>query len=897
MEHTTPSKNKTRLCQLVGVLLGLSFAIPIVFNRILDIDIWWHLQLGKSALANLSLPNLNDFYFSRVIESPSVYRYTLLGDIIFGVVHKLAGDIGLQVFGAALVALSGWMLWRIGKPKFDFLLLGFFVFIAGTYQLQIMRNALFSLPLLCFLLWTWIEARQNHQSRAWWGIGSSITLWSFVHGSYLLGFGLFLLLFLGDILDQMRLGTLKQMPWRQYGFQIVIALFGIAAFNPLTFQLTNQVLGSFLIVPAAIAGVGIAAVVMWLWRKGFQLHANTQQRLFPLVAGVGFLGVCGSALLHFRKFFGRDLTMAGINLLDPGVATAQTELGFFGRLSFGLNNLVWKTAETDYFSSDFLSPFEGLGELYIWVTFILAIVTAIAMFWSRKLEFTWLLPFVACGVFALGYKRMVGYWAIFCLVYLIRTPLPQFRFRPVVGWTAALCVWLFFWGGFAFKWWDPGLRNFHTVGLGRAPMFSQKAIGALAKKFPEQAVFTTVTNGGFILSRWYPKKKVFIDGFFAPHRGVPLKTYQTILFSGDPDGLTKRLGLKLAVVNYADIKWFLLFNRAPNWYPILADEGMVVYQYQPYFENEVPKLTLFCDLETVKKQPSNYRRLLSNRLFQLQTGYLLKGRIASATTFETQYHQLLEGLPAYADDRIREERDRNMHLAKTRYGKDDNLWLREEYRYQEALSSGHTEAIRRLGGKIFNAFPKRFELAVLLATAGLNEQHLSEVRRYLLAFKRARTEDPDFFANRQTQIAEIFYRASKLMRDKGVIMEAFEALEQAHIILPARFNQDVFFNDSLELYEKLTLEGDTLAAYQLLVRLELKNPENPFIQHLLSVTAHDHAEELKLPLVTALEYGKRAIELATNEPEAPLEAFRENVARILEKLGRHEDAARYRQTP
>lgn len=879
------------------LLLVLSFALPIVFNKILDVDIWWHLQLGRSALSHLGYPDLDAFYFSHLQHTPSVYRYTLLGDILLFGIHRLAGDVGLQLFGAVLVAFSGFVIWGIARPRGPYLLLASLVFIATTYQLQIMRNAIFSLPLFCLLIRIWWEARYQGREKAWWLLAPLLTFWSFLHGSYLVGFGMFCLMALGDVLDHLRQGQLNFFPWRPYLASGVASALGISLFNSLTFQLASRAVQGFGAMALLIVIIIAGGLAFGFKQKGWTFNAQWQQKASKPILGLLFLSICLSFFWHFRQFFGRDLKMTGIDLLAPGTADTEVSLGFLGRLKFGLNNLFWKTAEEDYFSSDFLSPFDGLGEIYIWLTFALGFLTIVWMIYRKHLELVWIFPLLATIIFALGYKRMVGYWALFSLCVLshyLKGRQPEFSFLKPAAWVLSLSLWLFFWGGFGLQLWDPGLRSYHFPGFGRAPMFSEKAAQAFLEKHPRRKVFNTVANGGFLLSQWYPRKKIFIDGFFAPHRGTPLKAYQSILFGGDPDELVKRLGLKTALINLYDLKWFLIFNKAPNWYPQYVDQGMAVFVYQPKFRDPTPKLDLLLDPQELKGLPPSYRRMIANRIFQIQTGYLLKGRIIAAKAMPGSHTDLFGILPAYAEDRIREETERNLSIAEKRFGDQDNKWLRDEYLYQEALRNGNQRNVRYYGGKIFDAFPTRFELALFLLSTALNGNHVSEAKRYLLALDRAVGEDPEFFKENQAQIAEHCYRASKLMGTKGQPYDAYEQLEKAYKLAPERFHQDVLLNDSLGYYEKLILKNHSLEAYQLLIKLETHLPENPFIQHLLAATVRQHATELKLPLESALRYAEKALELGKGHDNVPLDAFRENVALILDALGRPEEAATYR---
>ena len=896
MNQPTSEKSRTLLKILAG-LVCVSFALPIVFKQILDVDIWWHLMLGRSAVSHFGLPDLTGFYFTKIIENPSVYRYSLLGDILFYLVHLVGGDIGLQLFSVALIAVSGWLLFGMTRLKGGPLVLAILFFVSATYQLQILRNALFSMPMLCLLLRAWWEARWHQKVRAWWTIAPLLTLWSFLHGSYLLGYGLFGLIFFGDILDHLSKGDVTHLPFRHYLTQLILAAFGIALFNPLTFQIASQILDTGLGILILVAGILSLAAIFWWLRRGNHLTPALQKKAHPYLIGAMWIFIAAGAGLHFQKFFGRDLTMTGIDLASPGGITTIDSPGFWGRLKFGLNNLFWKTASAEFFSSDFLSPFDSLPEIYVWSTLALGVFALFVFFYFRFKSFAYLLPFAATMVLALGYKRMLGYWAILAFFCMFRAFQNQPKPIPHAGkaaWAAAGALWIYFWGGFGLGFWDPGLRNFHTAGFGRGPMFSSAACQDALEHHREEKTFTTVANGGFVLSRWFPKKQIFIDGFFAPHRGGQLRIYQSILFSGEPDAIASQLGIKTAIINLYDIKWFNMFNRAESWYPEAVDEGMVVFVYQPYFQNEVPPLRVHCDLNRLAQLPEDYARMVANRFYQLKTGYLLKGRIEAAIDFGKAQEDLFRDLPAHADDRVREECARNLTMAREKYGEEDSRWLRDEFLYQDALQRGSIDDAKRYGSKIFEAYPNRFEIAMVLVGAAINSGELSLTKRYLLALDRSQTEDPAFFERRKSQIAESYYRAARLMRDHQQFDNGYQFLVRASKLAPARFNDDVLFNEILTYYEGLLERDDPSGAYQMLVKLELRFPENPFVAHLLSATVRDHYEALSLPLTTALNYAEKAIKMGENQNGVPLDAFRENMAQVLEKLGKEEEAAKVR---
>lgn len=159
------------------------------------------MQCGKVMIETFALPDFNHFYFSEVRNSTYDLRVTALGDVILYVMHLFTGVYGLQVFRVFVVCFVCAVLLGISDKSYSLWhLILIMLFVVGTYQKQILRNSIFSFALLPVVLYIWYRAKYYNNIYIWL-LPLLLGVWQFLHGAYLVGFGVMCALLTGDIID------------------------------------------------------------------------------------------------------------------------------------------------------------------------------------------------------------------------------------------------------------------------------------------------------------------------------------------------------------------------------------------------------------------------------------------------------------------------------------------------------------------------------------------------------------------------------------------------------------------------------------------------------------------------------------------------------------------------
>ena len=308
---------------------------------------------------------------------------------------------------------------------------------------------------------------------------------------------------------------------------------------------------------------------------------------------------------------------AGSSTVLPAQPAIRLETAA-GRIKNFLNNSIWPEIASQPRSGDFLSPFDRLDYLPVPVSFAFGFVALFdLLFWSRRCRFSLLLPLA--GTFAIGmaYFRLTGYIAAvgFCTMALNsdgRTVGVALIFRRCT-WASvsASVLWALALYQAVFTGAVPELigEPNYVFGLGKIPTYDDRVCDYVRKCYSEKNVFTTVVSGSFALFKWYPGKKVFIDGFFAPHPFSLWKDYKEVTTSQNPDLLHDRYGVELALVEHDRSDWNMTFLNGKSWQPVAIGLGDVLYRYQPNRSSEMP--VLFFELPEVGRMPRYFRQTLA----------------------------------------------------------------------------------------------------------------------------------------------------------------------------------------------------------------------------------------------------------------------------------------------
>lgn len=885
--------------------LGLVvFALPLAFKQIIDVDIWWHLVNGKVLLTEGRIPDVNDYYFTPVVQKIIDFRYILAGDTLFAAIHMLAGDIGLQVFALICLGLSCYWVAAVRKGPFH---LGHFLllcgFILATYQFQIVRNALYGLPLLCLTLYL-LHRFHGGSRRALWWLPLVLFVWSFCHGTYLMGFAITTLWLFGQGLDRLLHEDDDASPPVRFGplterfLVLIISFFAIWIANPLTSEQVQRVmpiggdglLWLFLLMALATLYVVERAYSSVLKRRGALIATL-------ILVGIG-LAVLVGAFRFFPPFFEPGAATTRVDMMAPTMVEAEPQDNFWLRLSVAFNNLVWNTQNREFASGDFSSPFENLGLVYIWSSYFLGLLAFIAMIRRKQRALAVWLPYMTVLVLALGYKRTVGFLGLYAVFVLMRLPAResnpwQNRPRWQVATTVVVCAALSIAAGI-FKLFPIGLWGTHQFGPGHAIFLTEPSPETMSELADKQT-FNVISNGGYLLHRWYPERKVYIDGFFAPHRGETFDTYYQTLLQNVADAPNTRHNTDGAIIPLHQTSWIKLFNHSQNWYPHAMNAGSLTYTYSANFEESVKVVRLEFTSNDVEEMPAYFRPVVANRTFEMVTTYIFKGRVAMAQQFAEQHKDLLNALRPYAANQAVDDMERNLALALERYGPVNDRSVRYELLYYEALSQGMIDPLIRNGEALLRRQPDRYDVALTLARAKASNGQLRAARTLLERIGTNTQVNVSFWQDQRTTVADAWISLADAASQRQEWSQALNDLSRAATVDPTRMPRRSMVQRGMNMYRQLLNARKPDVAYRLLMQLDQAVPQAPHVLYSLAWHKMQHRQPDQAGMQDALQQALQAAQLmAERFPDEVGKAY-SLIGEIYKRLGQNDQAERYRQ--
>lgn len=722
------------------------FCLVLVFQPLTDVDIWWHITIGEGVLKHKSLPPVTDFYWSPVAyEIPPDLRYTWLGDLIFALTYRIAGAFGLQVLALVLVAFCLWMIWdMLGRKVSGWALLVLLFFLAGTYQMLIIRNALFGLPATVLIFWLWWRIQTRAQKKLWLAFPILLGLWSCMHGTYLFGFGVLILLVAGEQVDHfLSSKPFHIKPVLKRAVILGLSYAAISLFNPFTISVTKSFLSQLTAFPLWILVVAGLAVVAGLFAI-FKFPQIKEHSLAAPILNTGLgLGMLGIVLRHFWPFLTDKTYLKTMNLRAYQSQVDIETLGLLGRLKHGFNNTFWKSDLQQMASLDFFSPFDFPGEVYVWTSLILLGILSLIVFRKHNRHFVHLLPLFAIVFLGLGYLRTIGFITIFS-IYLIATTkiFETHALTKKLSWP--LCFFLTFLAllsGFSSL--NPlGLNADHQVRPGVASYFPSRLAERAEEAFPEKNIFTTIENGGYLLNAWYPDKKVFMDGFFRPHEGQTFLDYIKAMDTQDPEILYERYGITLAIVGIRDSNWFATFNTARSWVPRMADRGAILFERiaipPPDYEFEL----LMNEANWHLLEPY-LKKLYALRLYDVAFKLLSEGLFLQAMNVFSNDDPVAMDISRYATAEVKGPFEKSLEHLLAQYGRSNNPLIRVEFELSEAVQNQDQNAILRLGETLVASQPQRVEIWKMLIDTATRMGQSELAASYQERAQAAAPQDPE----------------------------------------------------------------------------------------------------------------------------------------------------------
>ena len=912
----------------MGVLLLI---LIIGLRQIIDIDIWWHIKVGDEILRNFGSPDFSQFYFSPINPEIQDLRFTWLGDILFSLVFKIAGEWGLQIFRMILMAVAAAMLWDMhgrSPSSLLFLMVGF-LFLC-TYQIQLMRNALFSLPLLTGLFWLWWKVRFQGQEKALWWIPVLLTCWGFLHGTFLLGAGLFFFLVAGETYGWlavkapdgkvnpskksqksgkkkresdpalMDLEADSKIQWQKFHLlrnrylALFLAFVGTVSFNPYAIDKVRSILGDMWWLVILLGLVLVAVIFLhkgvstWVIRKRPALYLIARFVLVLVVfTFIGWITI---------RSMQPHAPLVEVDLRDPLAQQTTLDEGFLIGLKRTLNSLIFTVENKMLISTDFLSPWDNLNEIYISLSFILGLIILIVFMVLRPIPPSLIFTFFPVMILSFGYKRTAGYLGMVSIFFILM--LIQIR---KIQWGKN---WLWIFNGLAvvflaaavfFFPQKAGLWQTHVPGFGRAPYFSTACAENILEKEGAAPVFTNIRNGGFLLHRWFPHKRVFVDGFFAPHKGEAFDSYNNPLIERRPDLFVQKYGIHRAIVTHRDLAWLSLFSSSRNWYPESIDQGMLVFVYEPDWEM-APQPAVLLTLQEFEDIPNYFKPMFANRFLEIPASLIAKGRVKQAREFLEENEELVTRTKLLADPMAVEQLTRNLQVAQDKYNGENSLFLYYELELQNGVRRGDAKRVLEFGSKIWEEQPG-IDLGFQLIGACLALGEIEKTVAYLDGTQKILDDvlgiDEHQMSEHQKALISSWQRLAQLCENAQRFSYALDALWEVSQLNPRLLSQVKLMHMGLDYYRQLRESREIFKAYDLLLKMREDFPKSPFVLHNLSIHVFENHEALGLGLDQAESFAAQAVALAEIAPIPRMDFMYKNLADLLLERGETEKAEFY----
>ncbi len=240
-------------------------------------------------------------------------------------------------------------------------------------------------------------------------------------------------------------------------------------------------------------------------------------------------------------------------------------------------------------SAEYDFPLDELNFLFVRSALLLGgIGLLFLIFGVRNHVLAVLFPYLALGILGLGYLRTVGYLGIIPVLVLAanyRSHSWNLLRRPVVV-TFMVSVVLVL-GSASFYVSVKGLgsrfsgNSNHEIGYGRHYERDPAVPRYVLQNYPAQRFFNSYGLGSYLVWRWWPQKKVFIDTKMTAYDSeFQKKIVETPL----PEILSNR-NLHHALVEAGD-HWDRYFPRTEEWSAIISRNQMAVYEKNPKAQQE-----------------------------------------------------------------------------------------------------------------------------------------------------------------------------------------------------------------------------------------------------------------------------------------------------------------------
>jgi hypothetical protein len=234
----------------VTVLTWLFFGAGGATSLLSDGDTGWHIRTGEYVLATGDFPRHDLFSFT--MEGRTWFAWEWLADVIFALVHQVAGLKGVSLLGGVVIAATAaalfrYMMWL--NVNILLALLGMFLACSASTLHWLSRPHMYTWGLLILTVWLLEADRREPTRRVYWLVPLGI-VWTNLHGGFVALLVTLLIYAVGGAAEDLwaRYESRQAWSWRlpdplkRYGLLFILCTAGTIV-NPYTYELHLHILG------------------------------------------------------------------------------------------------------------------------------------------------------------------------------------------------------------------------------------------------------------------------------------------------------------------------------------------------------------------------------------------------------------------------------------------------------------------------------------------------------------------------------------------------------------------------------------------------------------------------------------------------------------------------------
>ncbi len=232
----------------VTMLAWLFFGAAAATSLLTDGDTGWHIRTGEYVLATADFPRQDLFSFT--MEGRTWFAWEWLADVIFALVHQVAGLKGVSFLGGVVIAATAaalfrYMMWL--EVNILLALVSMFLACSASTLHWLSRPHMYTWGLLLLTVWLLEADRRQPSRRVYWLIPLGI-VWTNLHGGFVALLVTLAIYTVGGAAEELltRYQSARKWSWqlpatlKRYGLLLMLCSAG-TIINPYTYELHSHI--------------------------------------------------------------------------------------------------------------------------------------------------------------------------------------------------------------------------------------------------------------------------------------------------------------------------------------------------------------------------------------------------------------------------------------------------------------------------------------------------------------------------------------------------------------------------------------------------------------------------------------------------------------------------------